>query len=70
MPMCERCWGNAYMAGSDQVEEYYRLTKEAEERNEICTQDTEEGRRARAGQFWDEERNVDIRTLPKERDDA
>ena len=64
MPMCERCWGRAYMSGHDQVEEYYRIMTEAEAEGAICTQKTEEGARARAGQYWDEERKCDTRTLP------
>jgi hypothetical protein len=37
------------------------VLREHEDRKCICTQNTEEGRRIKAGQWWDEERKVDTR---------
>lgn len=57
MSACEYCWGRRDLFGGD----YYKAMKDAEERKAPCTQDTLEGAKARAGQFWDEERQCDRR---------
>jgi len=57
MPMCEKCWGDAYlpsrMCGTDQVNEYHRLMDERSVNP--CTL------RQQAGQWWDEEKQRDSR---------
>lgn len=57
MPACEYCWGRRLFFGDD----YYKAMKDAEERKAPCTQDTPEGAKARAGQFWDEATQRDKR---------
>ena len=57
MPMCEKCWSDAFRksmsACTDQVDEYRKLL--AERQNSPC------GPRERAGQWWDEEKQRDLR---------
>ena len=42
--------------------EYHDQIDKAEKSNAPCTQNTPEGARLRAGQFWDEENQRDKRT--------
>lgn len=58
MPSCECCWADSWCHEPDS---YYRAMKEHEDRRCVCTQKTLEGRKARAGQFWDEETQTDTR---------
>ena len=53
----EYCWGMSRMFGID----YYEAMRLAESRKAPCTQDTLEGAKARAGQFWDEATQTDKR---------
>jgi hypothetical protein len=68
MASCERCWDEArrreHRDGRLLTEHYYVVMREAEEQAAVCTQDTLEGRIARAGDYWDAERQLDTRTLP------
>lgn len=57
MSACEHCWGQRYLFNND----YYAAMKDAEERKAPCTQDTLDGAKARAGQWWDEEKQQDRR---------
>lgn len=41
--------------------EYYNQLRRAEEENDACTQNTIEGKKLRAGQFWNEEKQMDSR---------
>ena len=57
MAACEHCWAFAKMIGIE-----YRDQLERAERDEApCTQDTIEGARLRAGQWWDENTRTDRR---------
>ena len=55
---CERCWGDAFsrshFGGTCQADEYEKLLKER--KDNPCTP------REQAGQYWDEEKGIDIRT--------
>lgn len=57
MASCEKCWGDAYLnsygTSQSQVDAYYELLEER--RNKPCTL------KERAGQFWDEEKQIDKR---------
>ena len=44
-------------------DDYYKAMKDAEETKAPCTTDTIEGAKARAGQWWDEERQIDRRKV-------
>lgn len=59
MASCEKCWGDAYtrmrMLGGSQVDHYDTLTIERDLAKTVCTP------REQAGQWWDEERQVDTR---------
>ena len=59
MAACEKCWGDAYMrmlaTGKGQHECYFELL--AERKDNPCSE------RERAGQFWDEEKQIDRRSL-------
>lgn len=57
MSACEYCWGRRWMFGND----YYKSMEAAEKEKAVCTTDTLEGAKARAGQFWDEEKQMDRR---------
>ena len=57
MSACEHCWARSRLLGID----YSYQVECAERVNAPCTQDTPEGARLRAGQFWDEEKQVDRR---------
>lgn len=65
MSACEHCWGiarsQAYHTGRATTDEYYIQMDRAERAKAPCTQDTLEGRRLRAGQFWDEAKQQDSR---------
>ena len=65
MASCECCYAEAQsralFRGGMTCDRYHEVMKEHEARGCICTKDTEEGRRARAGQFWDDDRKVDTR---------
>jgi len=60
MPSCERCWWVAKDRGIS-YEEQLRL---AERNAEPCVGDSIDARRLSAGQFWNEERQVDMRYEP------
>jgi len=52
--MCEKCWADAYKGGYvDQAEEYQRLILERQDHP--CTP------REQAGQWWDEDKQIDSR---------
>jgi len=52
--MCEKCWADAYQWGyGDQAEEYQRLLLDRKARP--CTP------REQAGQWWDEDKQIDSR---------
>ena len=59
MPMCEKCWGKAYLrsryAGESQAECYHDILKEVEESGKLCTPQEQ------AGDWWDEENQRDRR---------
>ena len=61
MAMCEKCWGEAYFrslySGKSQADCYHDVLKEVEERGDICTP------KEQAGQFWDDEKEIDTREL-------
>ncbi len=61
MPSCERCWADAYLRSygshKSQSECYEELLKER--KNNPCSP------KDQAGQWWDEERQCDSRTLEK-----
>jgi hypothetical protein len=57
MPSCEYCWNRRWLFDDD----YYKAMADAEQRKAPCTTATPEGEKARAGQFWDEERQCDTR---------
>ncbi len=65
MSACEYCWGRrGFFGDSGSTDSYYAAMKDAEERKAPCTQDTLEGAKARAGQFWDEATQTDRRLQP------
>ena len=57
--MCEKCWGDAftiaYGSGKNQSECYRELLEER--KDNPCTP------KQQAGQWWDEKRQIDARTL-------
>ena len=61
MASCEKCWGDAYMysfgTSQTQSEAYHELLEERKENP--CTPIEQ------AGQFWDEEKQVDKRSIKK-----
>lgn len=57
MSACEHCWSMSRLLGI----EYHDQIARAERESEPCTQDTPEGARLRAGQFWDEVKQMDRR---------
>lgn len=57
MTACEHCWQMAKLLGI----EYRQQIERAEREHYPCTQDTIDGRKLRAGQFWDSEKNCDSR---------
>lgn len=62
--MCECCWSASAvrrMYGPDEDDAYRDTLKEHQERGCICTKDSLEGRRAVAGQWWDEATGRDSR---------
>lgn len=54
---CEHCWGERIMRQM----EYSAVIDLAEREHWPCTADTPEGRKLRAGQFWDETTQRDTR---------
>ena len=75
MASCERCWSRAHSLPEwdhDPSAAYYAAMAEAEARNDVCTHKTEEGARARAGDYWDEAAKRDTRLpahpVPETRD--
>lgn len=52
MPACECCWTEASQRGFDTYDYYHDIMKEHEDSKCECTQDTREGAKLRAGQFW------------------
>lgn len=63
MPSCECCW-NMRPIHLPPDEGYARTLKEHEAIQCVCTKNTLEGARARAGQFWDETTQKDTRDKP------
>lgn len=63
MASCEKCWGKAFRrsmeTGKCQAECYHEILKEVDETGIICTP------KERAGQFWDEEKQLDTRSIKK-----
>ena len=59
MPSCECCW-NTWAVYMD-PDAYMRVVKEHAEVGCECSKDTLEGKRLRAGQWWDEENKCDKR---------
>ena len=61
MTMCEKCWGRAYFrslySGKSQAECYLIILKEVEDSGTTCTPEEQ------AGQFWDDEKEIDTREL-------
>lgn len=57
MSACEHCWSVSRLLGIDYGDQLAR----AEETKAPCTQDTIEGARLRAGQWWDDEAQRDGR---------
>ena len=59
MASCEKCWGDAYMrsmaTGRSQAECYHELLEER--KDNPCSEQEQ------AGQFWDEEKKIDKRSL-------
>ena len=57
MASCEKCWSDAYRraygGNGDQAEHYRKLMQER--KSNPCTP------KEQAGQFWDEEKQIDIR---------
>jgi hypothetical protein len=64
MGSCEKCWNDAYRKaislGIPQVEAYHLLLKERE--NNPCSPEEQ------AGQFWDEEKQIDTRFSPQRKE--
>lgn len=60
---CECCWSDRQRRelSSFAHVEYSDVCYAHEARGCVCTKNTEAGRRARAGQFWDEEAKRDTR---------
>ena len=56
--MCEHCWSMSRLLGI----EYHDQVARAERENQSCTQDTLEGAKLRAGQFWNESIHKDRRS--------
>lgn len=66
MASCERCWSNAHrrvLWEHDPAQAYKDELAAAQAEHAICTQDTIEGRKAAAGQFWDDTLQRDSRLL-------
>ena len=61
MASCEKCWGKAYtrsrITGKDQATCYQEILDEVDKTGVICSP------KDRAGQFWDEEKQVDRRSI-------
>jgi hypothetical protein len=57
MSACEHCWEMSRFLGLD----YQEQLAYAQRENWPCTQDTIEGRKLRAGQWWNEAEMRDIR---------
>jgi len=58
---CEKCWADAWHPFGDQAERYSKLVKERTERGQICTP------KEQAGDWWDEEKQCDKRTLKEDK---
>ena len=60
MASCECCYSEAARraCGTDHLDEYNRVMHEHQERRCVCTADTPDGAKARAGQFWRDGRDV------------
>lgn len=67
MTACECCWSDLqrreYASPSNRPD-LQSVMIEHEERGCLCTRDTLEGRRRAAGQFWNEDRQADVREHP------
>jgi hypothetical protein len=59
MPSCEKCWSDAYLlsraTGENQADVYERLVEKRQ--SDPCSP------RQQAGQWWNEERQMDSRNL-------
>ena len=64
MSACECCWWSKSLF-QDPSEAYHRALKEHQDSGCVCTKDTLEGRKARAGQWWDETLQRDSRSAPE-----
>lgn len=60
MSACEHCWSLSRLLGI----EYQDQLEKAEAEKAPCTQDTIEGAKLRAGQWWDDEAKRDRRDAP------
>ncbi len=62
--MCRKCWNEAYLRTctdpwKSQVKHYCDIIDEKEESGKICTPEEQ------AGEYWDEEKQIDSRLLPE-----
>lgn len=59
---CECCWeAFSFLKYERPGLVYSQVTAEHQERGCVCSKNTPEGAKARAGQFWDEEKQRDSR---------
>ena len=69
MTACECCWNSASFRAHTEhkcvADVYQTIGIEHQDRGCVCTENTEAGRKARAGQFWDDVRKIDTRDDPK-----
>jgi len=64
MASCERCWWAAHSRSTwdiDPSAAYHAELADAQERGDVCTRQTVEGAKARAGEYWDEATQRDRR---------
>lgn len=59
MPMCEKCWADAYdpYSAESQVDRYNRIMEERNKAGKICTPEQQ------AGDWWDAEKQIDKRLM-------
>jgi len=65
---CECCWADHQRraltcSGAPESRTYEATRADHEARKCVCTHDTEDGRKRRAGQFWDDDRRIDTRDV-------
>lgn len=58
---CECCWADRYRFQDGDSVGYNDATEDHERRGCVCAADTLEGRKARAGRFWDDATQTDTR---------